>query len=73
MVESGGKVEAELRGEGARLTAGGDALEIRGGEVRVNGASFGAVEKGQVVRYTIIDGHRELTVDGSRRDKSPGS
>lgn len=72
LVEDGGKIEAELYGEGAHLTAGGDLLEIRGGEVRVNGASCGAVGEGQVVRYTIVEGHRELTVDGLRRDTSSG-
>ncbi len=66
---SGGvtRIEAEICGEGAQVTADGDLLEIRDAEIWVNGKSLGPVGSRHTVEYVIDGSRRELLVDGTVR------
>jgi len=66
------RTEAVIYGEGAKVSVAGDALEIREGQLWVNGKSNGAVEGRQVVRYVVNGDLRELTVDDSVRKVEGG-
>jgi len=61
------RTEAVMYGEGAKATVAGDSLEIRAGQLLVNGKVSGAVDEGQVVKYVVAGDQRELTVDDSVR------
>jgi hypothetical protein len=59
--------EGSLSGENGRMSVGGDIVEIRRGEVLVNGVSYGRVSSNARVRYTVQGQKRQLFVDGEER------
>lgn len=69
--DDGNSVEARLVGTGAHVVAAGDTLDIRDGQVFVNGESFGECGSGQSVLYRVENGKHELQVDGVVRQAKP--
>lgn len=49
------------------MSIAGDVVEVRHGEVRVNGISYGSVPSGSRVRYVVEGQKRQLFVDGQER------
>jgi hypothetical protein len=66
------RTEVVMYGAGSKASAAGDTLEIREGQLWVNGKSLGAVESGQKVEYVVEGALRELTVDGTVREIEGG-
>jgi polyribonucleotide nucleotidyltransferase len=67
------EVTAELRGEGTRVEAAGDTLEVREGQAWVNGQSYGVVEAGETVHYRVENAQRTLRVGDEVRTATAGS
>ena len=59
--------EGVVSGENSRMSIAGDVVEVRHGEVRVNGISYGSVPSGSRVRYVVEGQKRQLFVDGQER------
>lgn len=69
---SGPVVTAELRGDGARVQAAGDTLEVRNGQVWVNGSSFGPIGNEETLRYRVENAKRTLRVGDEVRTAVAG-
>ena len=59
--------EGVVSGENSRMSIAGDVVEVRHGEVRVNGISYGKVPSGSRVRYSVEGQKRQLFVDDEER------
>ena len=59
--------EATLSGETGQAEVAGDKIELKSGNVYVNGASFGPVAANAIVKYTVSSNGRVLLVAGEPR------
>ncbi|MBK9218189.1 MAG: hypothetical protein RJA63_302 [Pseudomonadota bacterium] len=69
---SSGASEVTLSGTHCRASVNGDSIEIRAGEVFVNGVSHGPVPAGAEVRYRVSAEGGRLTVEGALRGLPSG-
>jgi hypothetical protein len=69
---SGLQVTAELRGEGARIEAAGDKLELRDGQAWVNGQSYGTIGADETIHYRVENTQRTLRVGDAVRTAAAG-
>lgn len=59
--------EVTLISPNAKAQVGQHRIEIAGGEVTVDGVSYGTAPAGARVRYAVTNGQAALSVDGQER------
>lgn len=59
--------EVTLISPNAKAQVGAHRVEITGGEVKVDGVSYGTAPAGARVRYALTNGQAVLSVDGQER------
>lgn len=59
--------EGALSGGDGRIFVNGDVVEVRRGEITVNGISYGNASPGSRIRYIVEGQKRQLFVDNEER------
>jgi hypothetical protein len=62
---------ATLRGANGSVVVNGDQVQLRGGELTVNGVPYGRVDPNAVVKYSVNNGTKQLTVNNVERNPLP--
>lgn len=65
--QSGASSEASFTGNDGRHTVNDDVIEIRQGQLSVNGVSYGTVSPQSFIRYRVQGDKKTLIVDGKMR------
>lgn len=65
--QSGSSSEASFTGQDGRHTVNGDVIEIRQGQLTVNGTPYGTVKPESSIRYRVQGNKKTLAVDGKDR------
>jgi hypothetical protein len=62
---------ATLRGTNGSVVVNGDQVQVRGGELTVNGTPYGRVDANAVVKYSVNNGAKQVTVNNVERKPLP--
>lgn len=62
---------ATLSGANGSAVVNGDQVQVRGGELTVNGVPYGRVDANAVVKYSVNNGTKQLTVNNVERKPLP--
>ena len=65
--QSGTSSEASFSGHDGKHVVDDDVVEIRQGQLTVNGMAYGAVTPASAIRYTVQGDKKTLMVDGQVR------
>lgn len=63
-VHGNGKVDANVFGETAKVSVGSNKLEINGGQLTVNGKSYGALKSGQKI---VVETDGSVSIGGEKK------
>jgi hypothetical protein len=65
--DSNSNGSATLRGANGSVVVNGDQVQVRGGELTLNGVPYGRVDANAVVKYSVDNGTKKLTVNNVER------
>jgi hypothetical protein len=65
--QSGSSSEASFTGQDGQHTINDDVIEIRHGQLTVNGVPYGTVKPESAIRYSVQGDKKALSVDGKDR------
>jgi hypothetical protein len=63
---------ATFTGKNGHLNVAGDTIEAKDGVLTVNGIPYGTVNETSVIRYSVQGNKKHLSVNGEKRNRSPG-
>ncbi|MDB5825181.1 MAG: hypothetical protein JWR21_3885 [Herminiimonas sp.] len=69
--DSNSNGSATLRGTNGSVVVNGDQVKVRGGELTVNGVPYGRVDANAVVKYSVNNGTKNVTVNNVERKPLP--
>jgi hypothetical protein len=69
--DSNSNSSATLRGANGSVVVNGDQVQVRGGELTVNGVPYGRVDANAVVKYSVNNGTKKMTVNNVERKPLP--
>jgi hypothetical protein len=69
--DSSSNSSATLRGANGSVVVNGDQVQVRGGELTVNGTPYGRVDANAVVKYSVNNGAKQVTVNNVERKPLP--